>query len=53
MVTRSPAAINGAVGFIIIHADTYADAIVISVSAGRYNAARQEDRQRPDSKCEY
>jgi hypothetical protein len=53
MVARSPATINGTVGFIVIHANADADTIVVSVSTGRYNAACQEDRQRPNSECEH
>jgi copper(I)-binding protein len=52
MVARSPTTIDGTVGFIVIHTNANADAVVVSVSADRYNAARQEDRQRPNSKCE-
>lgn len=51
MVTRSPSVVIRTIGFVVIH--TNADTVVVSVSAGRYNAARQEDRQAPDSKCEY
>jgi hypothetical protein len=53
MVARSPSAIYGTVGFIVIHPNANADTVVIFVSAIRYNAARQEDRQCPNPECEY
>jgi len=47
-VARSPATVDGAVGFSVIQPDADAHAAVVSVSATGNNAAGQWDREQPD-----